>query len=412
VRSADVMRGKLRGQYILVIEYDLSLTTGYSINERESAVALLDQFPKQVRVVCPEPAFPDSFFDPRIDYVSNHRRHHPLRYPWFLVVLYWRLRQMIRERTPDAVVFRPGPFPVIPALMLHQGTAVLLKKPEGYALFARPNRSWLRQVVAKGALPLYERIMKGCIGVDVESHAYAEWLPSRFPVAPDKLRIIPNGANTRRFTPQDRMRSRTKYGWDHFRHIVGYVGAIDDLRCVDLAVDAAARLRDIPDLAFVFVGGGARAEEIRQRVLSEGLEGRVILPGFLPYDEVPTVMGSFDLAIDLSRVALPVGSTEVIGSFSQKIAQYLACGIPVIAWETLDTAFLDREGIGRTVPVGDVDELANVIRALVAEGPRLKERRQKARAFVSRTLSAEAIAHRRMEFWEEAIDRRSHTRRA
>src|SRR5690606_981517 len=103
-------------RFVVVLECDLSLNTGYSINERESAVALLDHFPGRVRVICPAPAAPAVFHDQRIDYVRDHRRYNPLAYVLFLRAVAERLARVCREIDPAAVVFRLGPLPIIPAL--------------------------------------------------------------------------------------------------------------------------------------------------------------------------------------------------------------------------------------------------------------------------------------------------------
>jgi glycosyltransferase involved in cell wall biosynthesis len=389
--------------FVLAVEYDLSLTTGYSINEREATVALLNHFGDRIRVIAPRPAHPDAFSDSRIHYVRNHDRHHPARYPPFVLEFRRKLRELLAERPAAAVIFRLGPFPVLPALTLRSGVPVILRTLEGHSLFVREDRRPFRRLVSRGAAPLYRFVTERCLGADIESHAYGRWLPSMFPIAPAKMRIVPNGANTAFFSPQNRLAARKKYGWEGFDHIVGYVGAMDSLRCADAIVKAAVRLRDVPRLLFVLVGGGPLEGAIREEVSREGLTDRVVLPGFFPYDEVPAVMSALDIALDLTRVPLVVEGQEFFGSFSQKIAQYLACGVPVIAWETPDTTFLDEAEIGATVAIGDLDRLAIAIRKLLGADAPLRAAGARARRYAVERLSSEMIARTRIDFWDQLV---------
>lgn len=391
-------------RFLLVIEWDLSLTTGYSINERESTVALLDQFPERIRVISPQPAFPELFSDPRIDYVRSHRRHHPLHYPSFVVALKRKIDSIVAEQGPAAVVFRPGPLPVVPAMTVRAGTPIILKKLGGYRRFEGKDRPLKMRLVSKVANPLFRYITGRCLGADLESHAYARWLPATFGIDHSKLKLIPNAANTRFFSPVNRETARERHGWQRFRHIVGYVGAIDSLRCIDVALDAACRLRDIPGLGFVFVGSGSSMKDLQAEALREGLEERILFPGFVPYTDVPSVISAFDVALDLTRVPFAIGSDTVIGSYSQKIAQYLACGVPVVAWNTPDTEFLDEHRVGATVAPGDVTELGGVLRKFLGAVSSDRDVGVRCRAFACERLSADVIARDRMAFWEELVE--------
>jgi glycosyltransferase involved in cell wall biosynthesis len=387
-------------RFLLALEYDLSLNTGYSINERESAVALLDRFSDRLRVVSPEPSVPGRFRDPRIHYVRDHRRHHPLHYPPFVGAMKRKIRQLHEEEPFSAIIFRPGPLPLLPLWALREGWPVVLKKLSGYSLFEKAGRGWKRSALAAAAGPLYHELTRRCLAADVESHAYAAWIPTRFPIDGGRLRFVPNGANTNVFRPEARSECRRRFGWERFRHLVGYAGALDSLRCVDVAVEAAVRLSGEVGLGFVFAGGGPLLEPMKDKVRSAGLEDRILFPGFLPYGDMPQVLSSFDVGLDLSRVPLMVHGSPVYGSFSQKIAQYLACGVPVVSWDTLDTRFLEEEGVGRTVPLGDEEGLERAILDLLpGEEDGDHSIRARAREVAEVQLSAESIARTRMDWW-------------
>jgi glycosyltransferase involved in cell wall biosynthesis len=391
--------------FIIAQWCDFSLSTGYSINERESTMALLDQYPSRIRVVCPEPAFPEVFSDSRIQYIYNHQRHSPYHYCQFTLAFRRTIQQLLVQEPAAVVVFRLGPLPLVPAEIVRDGTPVIIKKLERHQPTILRNRERARRLAGAAGRALYRYITANCLGADVESHSYAEWLPTQLPIARSKITVIPNGANTDRFSPQDRAACRRTHGWDRFRYLIGYVGAIDALRHPQDALTAMRLLRDVPDLGLVLVGDGALAPTIREQIHEEGLSDRVILPGFLPYTDVPSVINAFDVAIDLSLVPFRNRDGVIYGSYSQKVAQYLACGIPVVAWETIDTVFLDENGIGRTVPVGDTKRLAMVLRELISEAPARKRiARATSRKFACSELSTDVLARRRMQLWSQLAE--------
>ncbi len=389
--------------FVVVLEFDLSLSTGYSINERESAVALLDQYPNRVRVICPAPAHPEVFEDPRIDYVRDHGRHKPLRYARFLWELRGKVGSITRSVPRSVLVFRLGVLPIVPALTVRDGIPVILKKFAGYQMFSPEQRSWKKRMVRPVAASLYRYVAQRCLGADIESYAYGAWLPHMFGVDRAKLLVVPNAANTARFVPMDRDECRRRLGWHRFDYLIGYVGSFDELRCIGALLEAAQPvLRNLPKLGLVLVGSGL-SSEIESQIERSGLQDRILRPGFMPYDTMPSVINALDIGIDLSRVPFTVHSSTIYGSYSQKIAQYLACGVPALAWETEDTIFLDQEGVGRTVKLGDLPQLSATIEQMLAEGREDPGRRERARVFACERLSARSIAVRRMEFWERLV---------
>jgi glycosyltransferase involved in cell wall biosynthesis len=88
---------------------------------------------------------------------------------------------------------------------------------------------------------------------------------------------------------------------------------------------AAARL--------TIVGDGACRSELERRVAQDpGLAGRVTFTGYVPHTDVPRILAEADIAID------PAPASEFNRhSTMTKIAEYLAAGLPVVAYDLLET---------------------------------------------------------------------------
>lgn len=387
--------------FIYSTEVDLSLQTGYSINEREFVRAMLDAYPAQVTVVVPEPQRPEIFRDPRISYVTDHRRHRVGPYASHIVDTFRTIRRLVAERSPAAIVFRLGAVPLAPAALSMFGrTPIILKTMGGYSLFDKSDRRLVVRVTAPFVQALYKYVMRRSAGGDTVSPAYVEWLSTRLGCDPSRVSVVLNGANIAEFHPMDRGLCRTEFGIDASAAVAGYVGALADLRNVDMLVRAVPGLQDIQGFRLVVAGDGPYRRSLEALTGELGAADHVRFTGNLPYDSVPRIINSLDVAVDLTLVPLVVNGKTLEGSYSQKVPQYLACGVPVVAWDVPGTEFIRRQDIGRLAESGNPAALARAIRELLGlSDAERAAMRGRARAFAVSHLSAEALAHERFGLW-------------
>jgi glycosyltransferase involved in cell wall biosynthesis len=155
-------------------------------------------------------------------------------------------------------------------------------------------------------------------------------------------------------------------------------------------------------IALIIVGNGPELNRLKNLAISLGLDKCVLFKGFVNYKQVPYYMNSFDVAVDFSLIPMEVNGQKKYASFSQKIPQYLSCGVPVIAWETRDTIFLKNENIGDVVPVGKHGNISKLVKKYIFKS-NLEECqiRQKCRKFAEKEFAAEVLAARRMELWQQ-----------
>lgn len=182
----------------------------------------------------------------------------------------------------------------------------------------------------------------------------------------DKISVIPNGIDLRRFDKAarglDSAAFRQSMGVATERLLVGTIGEISLLKGqVEFLRAASLLARRFPHVDFVIAGEDfSRTGEHRARILrliSElGLEGRVHLTGWL--DDVAPLIHALDLFVSASR-------TE---SFGLAIVEALASGVAVVATATEGAreTLLDGE-TGLLVPVGDAEPLAVAIARLLED---------------------------------------------
>ncbi|HLM58577.1 MAG TPA: glycosyltransferase family 4 protein [Pyrinomonadaceae bacterium] len=173
----------------------------------------------------------------------------------------------------------------------------------------------------------------------------------------DKIRVVHNGVDVRRFAPARLAGPRG----GPLR--VGIVGELSPVKGQEDFVRAAALISKefAGEVEFVVVGEDAtRTGERRARVeslVSElGLKGRVRMEGHR--DDVSQILPTFDVFVSASRSE----------AFGVAMVEAMAAGVPVVATATEGALEIIEEGVtGLTVPPGDVASLASAVRSLLED---------------------------------------------
>lgn len=164
--------------------------------------------------------------------------------------------------------------------------------------------------------------------------------------------LIPLGVDVERFTPA----SRPPPDPAAFR--LGYVGRLADHKGVDvllrsLAVRAGWRVE--------LVGGGPAEQELRQLVVTLGLEGRVSFAGSTDHDELPSRYRRFDVVV-VPSVPTPAWEEQ----FCRVAVEAMASGVPVVA--SRSGALPEVVGdAGLLVEPGDSEDLATAFGQLATD---------------------------------------------
>ncbi len=394
-------------KFAYITEVDISIDNGPGINERGFVNELLNSYDTDVLCVLPYPAFPEIYYDERIEYVFNHKKFNPFFYVIYNVVLFFKMAKLCKKNTFNAVIFRLGVIPFIPFLVHYFfKMPVMLKTLAGYTMFSN-IAGGKYSLIAKIAFPFYKYIINRALFADTVSLPYIEWLNEKFGISKERMELIPNGTNIEMFIPQEKKLYRDEFGVDKFDYIIGYVGALDTIRHIDLLIKALKKIQTNMKVGLVLVGKGKDQKLLEILADELDLREKIVFTGFVPFSEIPKIMSTFDIAVDITKVPMKINGKTIDASYSQKIPQYLSCGRPVVAWEVDDNKFLEEEDIGRLVKnCKDVTdgELANAIQYLLnLDDDERSKMEIKSRRYAESYLSIQSLTKKRISIWNSSV---------
>ncbi len=213
-----------------------------------------------------------------------------------------------------------------------------------------------------------------------------------------RIRFLPNGLDLdwagRRV---DRISARERFGLPRDGHVVVFLARlVPSKRPMDF-INAAIRLvRDgRRDTTFVIAGDGRERAACERAVRHAGLTDTVRFAGTVPHDDVPLLMGASDVFV----------STSTLTNRALPTCEAMICGVPVVAYDTGDTATVVRAGeTGALVDDGDVGALADAI-GLLLESESARKRMADAAARLARDtfVSWDARIAMEMRIVDEAL---------
>jgi colanic acid biosynthesis glycosyl transferase WcaI len=194
-------------------------------------------------------------------------------------------------------------------------------------------------------------------------------LLSKMPIRPSSMRIIHNWADGTRLRDVPSAANTLRHAWSlEGKFVVGYSGNMGRVHEFGTLLQAAERMRGRTDVAFLFIGDGARRAEIELWVADKQL-GNVIIK---PYQQ-PDVLANSLTVPDVHIVSLlPAVEGLCVPS---KLYGIMASGRPVIfiGDPNGEVAKIIREAAcGMTVVPGDVNSLVAALEKLCGN-PILRE---------------------------------------
>lgn len=181
-------------------------------------------------------------------------------------------------------------------------------------------------------------------------------------VPPEKVSVASQLVDEHLFAAADdrRMREiREQFGFGG-RFVIMFAGNIGLVQGLETVLEAAASLKDAPQVLFALVGHGVNRESLSRRAEEMGLKN-VLFTGQQPESEMPHFMAAADVMLlslkyaDVCEFSIPL-----------KTFAYMAARRPIIA--AIKGAAADlvaRAGAGPVVPPEDPEALAAAVRALL-----------------------------------------------
>jgi glycosyltransferase involved in cell wall biosynthesis len=193
------------------------------------------------------------------------------------------------------------------------------------------------------------------------------------PWAEDKMRVIHNGVDVRRFSPRSEPR-----GGGPPRLVV--VGRLERRKGIDRAIVALSLL---PEATLEIVGDGEERAALAQLARARGVEGRVRFSGMVK--DTRDALGRADAVVCSSR-------KEGLGI---ALLEGMAMGKPVVAVPVGGVPEIVQDGeTGWLARDESAEALAATLRDALGAPAELRRRGDRARAFVEREMSVEKMCER------------------
>lgn len=209
------------------------------------------------------------------------------------------------------------------------------------------------------------------------THAFKDDLVRRG-IDPARIHVVINGVDLSRYFPRPRDPALAVEHELRDKFVVGYIGTHGMAHALHWVLEAAERLRDRPDIVFLFVGDGAKRQALVEQARRKQLSNVRLLP-IQPKERMPAIWSQCDLAL------IPLKNDPVFATvIPSKLFEAMGMGLPVLMAlpEGEATGIVRQTGAGVVVPPEDPAALAEIVVALIADPERMRQLRAAALAAV------------------------------
>lgn len=206
--------------------------------------------------------------------------------------------------------------------------------------------------------------------------------------ARNKFFIIGNAANVDLVVPLNRDEAVRRLGLDPDRRYIGFVGNFAHWQGLPTVIDALPALREQdPRVCCLLAGDGPLRESLQRDVKRRGLESHCSFLGEIAYQDLPTVLAAFDVALLPTELCIYAS----LGRSPLKLRDYAAAGCPVVAADVDVVRDLASEKWLKLYPVGDAKALAATVGEFLEDAAARRGLPCKARAYAERHFSWDMI---------------------
>lgn len=177
------------------------------------------------------------------------------------------------------------------------------------------------------------------------------------------IEIVPNGIDLKRFNIKDKNFARMKHKLENWPILI-FVGRIAEEKNLTFLINAFQKvIEKSPNCYLVLVGGGPEEQHYKDLITNSHcgngrfrLKERVIITGFVPYEEIPNYLASSDIFVSASK-------TEV---HPLTVLEAMAAELPSVVFDTIGTGeIIENEVDGIKTKTDDLKEFSGAINKLL-----------------------------------------------
>lgn len=229
----------------------------------------------------------------------------------------------------------------------------------------------------------------------------SRWIRVRYYLNKKHVREISNGVNVHRFKPKPKTEARQRYKIPNESPVLLSLGSLFPWAGIETVIAAAPKILEIFPETLFLIGSGEEPylTRLKKIVNDRKLNKCFRFYGFIHWDEASWFISTADICI-----APFIIKENRSGICSLRVLSYLACEKPVIGSDIIGLGdMLEKEGIGKSFPMGDSLALSEAIIRLIQDANKIETMGKKARKFVIDNYSWENVVCRLEKQFYESI---------
>ncbi|MFA6365062.1 MAG: glycosyltransferase family 4 protein [Candidatus Paceibacterota bacterium] len=365
LRSASELMGDL-ANVLKERSYEVTVLTSYPkynlADSRGHAVTFgLDTIEDGVRVL-------------RVKTLPHHKVHFIIRgiSQLLLPYIFWfALRKRTKERF-DVVIVHSPPLPLtITTAMVQKyyGAKFLLNLHD----FFPQNAVDLGILTFAPIIKFFEQMEREAYAksdlIVVPSNEHQSFLEKNRGTGKEKIRVIPHWINMVPFREAKKTGIfRKQFGLEN-KFVFVFGGVLGPSQGLDLILRVASKLKNYPDIAFLFVGEGGEKERLIRMKREMNLEN-VVFGDWISKEEYPGMLKDMDVGF------FSLTSKNTTPAVPAKLMGYLAAGLPVIALlhkESEGHLIIKEAHCGYSALYGDESEALEIVLKMYKERNMLRQ---------------------------------------
>ncbi len=221
-------------------------------------------------------------------------------------------------------------------------------------------------------------------------------IQGHFRLPPEKIEIVPNGIDTKRYNASvDQSAVKGRYGVHPDEKLVLCVGRLVPQKGIEYLIRAVPRIAErYPEAKFIIVGEGWLRGHLEYIARSTGHQWKITFTGWVPDQELIALLNSAD-ALVVPSIYEPFGIVALEG---------MAAGVPVVASDVGGLAeIVEHEHTGILAYSRSPESIAWAVGRVLSDPDHSKEMVQNAQEMVQKTYSWEAIAMKTAKIYKEVV---------